>query len=576
MTIPTISTRQLVRSAATIVVAFFIVSAMFGLSSAGAASPPPAPAPATGGTSPTPSLPTGPGDPGATPPTACDKVAGPLAGACNQVAGAVPGGQTANQTGGQVITGAGNAAGQVAGVVTAPVNAVGGAISVATDPLGYFAQQIDKAVKGLTNDLTTALDKTTEVPLTQPSALSLYADVWAVGLVLTVALWLWALALRVARGQSLGKVFGETFGLLIVSYAVTMLAVPAVLLVVQAVDAMCAGISGGLGANMQTIAGQVVPALGKASTDGVNGPFLAIVLGIVFLIGELAVWVVLLVRAAMIVFAVVLAPLSFAGLVNKSLWPTLRPWVGRLAALIGSKFVIYVGLVLGSGLVAAGLTGTPAAGTTGSSAQDIGTVLEGIALVWITIFAAAGIGKFVPILGDHMGEALDARRESRIAGPIEAALAAKGLASSVHSMASRFDKSRGVPIPTSDASRAQVSQATGRPPVGGTGNGAGTGRTATAAKIGAAVPKKAAASATGNGNGNGSNGGAGAAPTPAPAANGTDPRSTSPGNQPLRPPSAPTNGHPVPPAPAPANGNGNGPGPVNGSGSTNGNGAPRR
>lgn len=236
-----ITQRQLIRSAVTLVLAFVVVTVLAGPHRASAA--PPAPAP---------------GDPAA---TTCDKVLPSfVAGACNNVVGAVPGGQAANQAGGQAIADAQQGAQQVAGVVTAPIQAAGTAISVATDPLGYFAQQVTKSVTGLTSDLQAELDKTTGVPLNQPSTFDLYSKVWAVGLVLTVGLWLWGLAMRVARGQPVTKMVGETFGTLVLSYVAAMIALPVVVLLVQAGDAATAGISGGLGANMGTIAGKVVPA----------------------------------------------------------------------------------------------------------------------------------------------------------------------------------------------------------------------------------------------------------------------------------------------------------------------------
>jgi hypothetical protein len=190
--------------------------------------------------------------------------------------------------------------------------------------------------------------------------------------------------------------------------------------VVALVDALSAVILDPAGADATRFLQQVtVPA--AAATGG----FAALVVGVVGVLAALAVWVELLVRAALIYLLVALTPLAFAAI----LWPPARGAARRLvellAAVILSKLVVAVALSVG----VAALTGPlEATGPDGSSAATTGGLVVAVAVLGLAAFAPFVVLRLVPIAEGAVVAAGISR------GPARAATTAVGYASTTASV----------------------------------------------------------------------------------------------------------------------------------------------
>jgi hypothetical protein len=109
------------------------------------------------------------------------------------------------------------------------------------------------------------------------------------------------------------------------------------------------------------------------------------------MIAAAVLWLELLIRAAMLYVGAALAGAVYAGLVDKDLWPHVRRWAGLMIAVDMVKPVIVIVL---------GLAAAISSGTSPSSA--FASVLSGLAIMVLSIFASGLIYRFVPNFGDDM------------------------------------------------------------------------------------------------------------------------------------------------------------------------------
>ncbi len=297
------------------------------------------------------------------------------------------------------------------GVLGSGCRAVGGAtaaVSFAADPLGAIAAACAIATVWIWGQLATAINATTTVDLTNQGFLNTYALVFAVSSVLVVLLWLVAVAKRVIRGVGAGQAVGESVGFLALAVAASALAPAVLVLLMGLVDAVTAGLAGGLGPDATrflTGAGNALTASG--STNG--GPVVLIVGAVIGVLVGVLLWVELLLAAAAIYVAAVFGPLVFAGLVDRAMWGHVRKWMGLVVSLALVKPVVVV--VLG---LAAGLAGS------GNAADNFSSVLTAIALLLLSTIASYAVYRLVPLAGDELGQLHGARKAVQSTGPAAA------------------------------------------------------------------------------------------------------------------------------------------------------------
>ena len=151
-------------------------------------------------------------------------------------------------------------------------------------------------------------------------------------------------------------------------------------LAVSATDQLSASLAGGAGASLTTSLRGLALSVQLAAPIG--DPLALLVTGLV-IVGGLALWVELVVRAAAITIATALLPLVLAA----SLWPPAAAWVRRLAETLGALIVSKAVIVL---VLALALDAVAHAGDGASS------VLTGGAMLLLASFMPFAVLRLVP------------------------------------------------------------------------------------------------------------------------------------------------------------------------------------
>ena len=156
-----------------------------------------------------------------------------------------------------------------------------------------------------------------------------------------------------------------------------------------AVDAICNGLAALAGTSIEKAARGLLRTdllLQLSGTGG--GPVLMVVFGLLFVLGAALTLGTLLVRKALLVVAVVVAPLAFAGGTARLTSGWVRRWVQVTLALVLSKLAIVVVFV-----VAVGMMG---------DAEGIGALLSGLILLLLACLAPWACFKVLDFAGTHV------------------------------------------------------------------------------------------------------------------------------------------------------------------------------
>jgi len=187
----------------------------------------------------------------------------------------------------------------------------------------------------------------------------------------------------------------------------TFVAVPVVALLVAAVDGLAMDLAAITSGDLETLIGQVTGLLlGENPTDGAHmiggglvGTVGAIIFGFLAVVGAIAVWMALLIRAMLLYVVVVIAPICFAGLVWEPTRAWFRRWLTMIVALVFTKLGVV--LVFGVGVAAVGTAGQG----TGTGAQ-LGQLFSGLVMLAMASLVPIACFKFFSFLGDESVQAL--------------------------------------------------------------------------------------------------------------------------------------------------------------------------
>lgn len=275
------------------------------------------------------------------------------------------------------------------------------ASSMLTDPLGSIAKSCAQAAAWVINQVAGAVGGSSGVDFTNSGFLKQYAIVFAASTILTVLLWMLAVIKRAVRGDAIVTAVTEATGFLWLAVGASAFT-PVVLygmvtLTDSVTDAIGSTTSSGTNNFLSSFANTLSPANGSDSTIG-GGPILLIFISLVAMIAAAVLWLELLIRAAMLYVGAALAGAVYAGLVDKDLWPHVRRWAGLMIAVDLVKPVIVIVL---------GLAAAISSGADPSSA--FASVLSGLAIMVLSIFASGLIYRFVPNFGDDMLRMASAR-----------------------------------------------------------------------------------------------------------------------------------------------------------------------
>ncbi|MFF8096158.1 hypothetical protein [Streptomyces sp. NPDC016675] len=267
----------------------------------------------------------------------------------------------------------------------------GGAPSVTStlDPLSSLAKGCADAASWTVDKLSAAVQDTADVDFTNPKFLQQYAVVFAASTILTLVLWLLAVAKRAVRGVPLTTALSEAIGFLWLTVLASAFTPLILYTVVSATDGVTDVLANTTGDQTDTFFGTFSGALKKGEDIG-GGPIMLIVVSLVSILAAGVLWLELVIRAALLYVGALLGTVVYAGLVDKNLWGHVRRWAGIMIAVILVKPVIVIVLGLAGALSA------------DDGPDAFSAVVSGLAIILLAIFASAMIYRFVPGFGDEI------------------------------------------------------------------------------------------------------------------------------------------------------------------------------
>ncbi|MFJ2561028.1 MULTISPECIES: hypothetical protein [unclassified Streptomyces] len=361
----------------------------------------------------------------------------------------------------------------------------------ALDPLASLARGCADAAAWIVGKLSAAVKETANVDFTNAAFLRQYAVVFAASTILTLVLWLLAVAKRAIRGVPLTTALSEAIGFLWLTVLASAFTPLILYTVVSATDGVTEVISTSSGGQTDVFFGGFSEALKKGDSIG-GGPIMLIVVSLVSILAAGVLWLELVIRAALLYVGALLGTVVYAGLVDKNMWGHVRRWAGIMIAVIMVKPVIVVVLALAGALSA------------DSGPDALSAVVSGLAIIILAIFASAMIYRFVPGFGDEIASARTNRKQATDGSQ------AAALISSPAALVSQG-------IKTHSGRGGQ-----------GDGGGGGGGGARPANPISGGVAAHSARSASGGTGGGGGGGGGGHIPSATPPPRSSSPTSSTP------------------------------------------------
>ncbi|MCX4730651.1 hypothetical protein [Streptomyces sp. NBC_01363] len=267
------------------------------------------------------------------------------------------------------------------------------------DPLSSLARGCADAAAWIVGKLSEAVKGTANVDFTNTKFLQQYAIVFAASTVLTLVLWLLAVAKRAIRGVPLTTAISEAIGFLWLTVLASAFTPLILYTVVSATDGVTDVIATSSGGQTDVFFGSFAEALKKGSDIG-GGPIMLIVVSLVSILAAGILWLELVIRAALLYVGALLGTVVYAGLVDKNMWGHVRRWAGIMIAVIMVKPVIAIVLGLAGAL------------SQNDGPNAISAVVSGLAIILLAIFASAMIYRFVPGFGDEIQGARTNRKQA--------------------------------------------------------------------------------------------------------------------------------------------------------------------
>ncbi|AEW94950.1 MULTISPECIES: hypothetical protein [Streptomycetaceae] len=267
------------------------------------------------------------------------------------------------------------------------------------DPLSSLAKGCAEAASWTIGKLSHAVTATSQVDFTNASFLRQYAVVFAASTILTLVLWLLAVAKRAVRGVPLTEALSEAVGFLWLTVLASAFTPLVLYTLVSAVDAVTSVIATGTTTHSDVFFGSFAAALKKGNDIG-GGPIMLIVVSLVSVLAAGVLWLELVIRAALLYVGALLGTAVYSGLVDKNMWHHVRRWAGIMIAVILVKPVVVVVLSLAGALSGSG------------GPSSFSAVVSGLAIILLAIFASAMIYRFVPGFGDDVVNVRNNRKAS--------------------------------------------------------------------------------------------------------------------------------------------------------------------
>lgn len=420
------------------------------------------------------------------------------------------------------------------------------AATLVSAPFDWLASTMGQAAGWLLETMWQVFDSTTLVDVTSDGYLDVYNLLFGIGVFVVLLFFTFQLVLGLIRREpaALSRAALGAAKAVLGSFVVITLTATAL----EIVDQLCIGIVQAAGETTGTMGDKIMLLTAGLSTINVAAPGVGAIVTI-FLAGLMIcavaiVWFSLLIRKALLLVAIVLAPVAFAG----AAWDVTRGWVGKWAAfviaLIVSKLVLVVVF-----LIAITQISTP-------MAVDLAAVTEpvtGIVLLFIAAFAPYMVYRFISFLGFDLYHAMGSEQEAKSAVNRPVPVPAKAQGDGVKKILDGGGNggsaagASGAKSAASGGAATSTAGGSGGAAAGGAGAGGAAAGPAAAVVIGAEVAKCAATAGPKLGGAVG-----GAAETAAGSAGQTAVSpATSPAVRPASPQPRTPSADPAPPRPAP-------------------------
>lgn len=360
------------------------------------------------------------------------------------------------------------------------------AASLVSAPFDWLAQAMGSAAGWLFEAVWNVFDATTLVDITSAGYLSVYNLLFGIA----VFVMLLFFCLQLITGLIRRDPTALTRAALGLAKSVlgSFLVITLTGLLLEVVDQLCVGIVQAAGETTESMGEKITILAGGLTAINIAAPGVGAIITI-FLAGlaitsAAIVWLSLLVRKALLLVAIVFAPLALSG----SSWDVTRGWISKWAmfvvALICSKLVLVVMFLVAITQVAAPIDG---------DLSSISDPLAGVVLMAMAAFAPYLTYRFISFVGFDMYHAIGAEQDAK---------------NSLNRPIPLPDRQPGNPQQVLDGSGGDGNGGGGKQPAkpstpnpsasqGGAEAGAGTGGTAGASGSGAASGGSAAAAAAG-------------------------------------------------------------------------------
>ncbi|MCI1978273.1 MAG: conjugal transfer protein TrbL [Bifidobacteriaceae bacterium] len=280
------------------------------------------------------------------------------------------------------------------------------AATLVSAPFEWLAQAMGDAASWLFEAVWTVFDTTTLVDVTRPEYVKVYNLIFGIGAILMLLFFL----LQLITGLVKRDPTALTRAALGLARSVlgSFLVITLVGLALEITDQLSTGIIQAAGETTQTMGDKIAALVAGLGGITMASPGVGAIL-IIFLAGlaiasAAIVWLSLLIRKALLLVAIVLAPLAFSG----SSWDAAKGWISKWAmfvlALILSKLVLVVIFLVAVTQVSAPIS---------TDLTSVSDPLAGIVLMALAGFSPYMVYRFLSFVGvdfyNQMGAEQDAK-----------------------------------------------------------------------------------------------------------------------------------------------------------------------
>ena len=294
-------------------------------------------------------------------------------------------------------------------VISSVCDAVGeGAASLVAAPFDWLAQAMGAAAGWLFEAVWSVFDTTTLVDVTKPGYVAVYNLLFGIAVFVMLIFFCLQLIPGLIRRDPTAltrAALGLAKSVLGSFVVITLTA-----LLLEVVDQLCIGIVQAAGETTESMGDKI--ALLAAGLVGINiaapgvGAIITIFMAGLAITAAAIVWLSLLVRKALLLVAVVFAPLAFSG----ASWDASRGWIGKWAmfvvALICSKLVLVVMFLVAITQVSAPID---------ADLASVSDPIAGIVLMAMAAFAPYLTYKFIAFVGFDMYHAIGSEQDAKSA-----------------------------------------------------------------------------------------------------------------------------------------------------------------